>query len=165
MNEIQIALVNGYNPEIVKKRKNKEVIMTENENGLIIFEEPLPKRYVNIIEEAQLELVTADIKGTVAYVGKVIGTVTIIRSHHDIKKVHEGDILVANTTHPNYLPAMSKASAFVTNEGGMLSHAAIVAREMCKPCIVGTRNATKCLKDGDIVEVDAHEGVVRLVKK
>ncbi len=77
----------------------------------------------------------------------------------------EGDILVANTTHPNYLPAMHKAAAFVTNEGGMISHAAIVAREMKKPCIVGTGNATKVLLDGDTVEVNATLGIVKILKR
>ena len=85
----------------------------------------------------------------------------MILSYHDIKRVQEGDILVTNTTHPNYLPAMQKAAAFVTNEGGIISHAAIVARELKKPCIVGTKIATQLLKDGDMVEVDADKGMVK----
>ena len=60
---------------------------------------------------------------------------------------------------------MEKASAFVTDEGGMLCHAAIIAREMNKPCIVGTKSATKILKDGDLVEVDANAGIVKILKK
>ena len=59
---------------------------------------------------------------------------------------------------------MKKAGAFVTNEGGITCHAAIVAREMKKPCIIGTKIATKVLKDGDLVEVDAENGVVRVIK-
>jgi pyruvate,water dikinase len=72
--------------------------------------------------------------------------------------------MVANTTHPNYLPGMQKALAFVTNEGGIASHAAIVARELKKPCVVGTKNATSIFKDGDTVEVDADQGIARLLK-
>lgn len=60
---------------------------------------------------------------------------------------------------------MQKAAAFVTNEGGIICHAAIVARELGKPCIVGTKIATKVLKDGDYVEVDANKGVVRILKR
>ena len=60
---------------------------------------------------------------------------------------------------------MQRASAFVTDEGGITCHAAIVAREMRKPCIVGTRVATRVLKDGDIVEVDANSGIVRIIKQ
>ncbi len=68
-------------------------------------------------------------------------------------------------TRPDYLPAMKKASAFVTDEGGITCHAAIVAREMKKPCIVGTKIATKILKDGDEVEVDANAGMIRVLKR
>ena len=68
------------------------------------------------------------IKGLVAFKGRITGKVKIVRSYHDVKNVEMGDILVANTTHPTYLPAMQKAAAFVTNEGGIISHAAIVSR-------------------------------------
>lgn len=65
---------------------------------------------------------------------------------------------------PDFLPAMKKAVAFVTDEGGITCHAAIIAREMGKPCIIGTKNATRILKDGDFVEVDAENGVVKILK-
>jgi len=68
-------------------------------------------------------------------------------------------------THPEFLPMMRKAVAFVTDEGGITCHAAIVAREMKRPCIIGTKNATKVLKDGDMVEVDAEKGIVKILKK
>jgi len=60
---------------------------------------------------------------------------------------------------------MARAAAFVTNEGGITSHASIVAREMGKPCIIGTKNATQILKDGDLVEVDANNGVIKIIEK
>ncbi len=69
--------------------------------------------------------------------------------------------MVSHTTFPSLVPAMKKAAAIVINEGGLLSHAAIVSREMRKPCVIGTRIATKVFKDGDEVEVDAEKGVVR----
>ena len=77
----------------------------------------------------------------------------------------KGDILVAPMTSPDFITAMRKASAVVTNEGGMTCHAAIVSRELKIPCIVATRIATKVLKDGDIIEVDATKGIVRKIKK
>ena len=67
-------------------------------------------------------------------------------------------------TRPEFLPLMSKASAFITDEGGITCHAAIVAREMKKPCIIGTKIGTKALKDGDMIEVDADKGVVKIIK-
>lgn len=66
---------------------------------------------------------------------------------------------------PAFMPAMKKAVAFVTDEGGITSHAAIIAREMKKPCIIGTKIATKVLRDGDLVEVDANKGIVRKIFK
>ena len=60
---------------------------------------------------------------------------------------------------------MEKASAFITDEGGILCHASIISREMKKPCIIGTKIVTKVLKDGDLVEVDANRGVVRVIRK
>ncbi len=66
-------------------------------------------------------------------------------------------------TTPDFLPAMERAAAFVTEEGGITCHAAIVAREMKKPCVIGTKIATKVFKDGDRVEVDATKGVVRKI--
>ena len=67
-------------------------------------------------------------------------------------------------TTPDFVPAMRKAAAIITNEGGITCHAAIVSRELGKPCITGTKIASKVLKDGDMVEVDAEKGIVRIMK-
>ena len=103
--------------------------------------------------------------GQIAWPGIVSGRARIVKSVEDIGKVERGDIMVSVMTFPNFVPAMERASAFVTDEGGILCHAAIVAREMQKPCIVGTQNATRVLKDGDLVEVDAEAGVIRIVQR
>lgn len=66
-------------------------------------------------------------------------------------------------SYPDFMPAVHKASALVTDQGGVLCHAAIVARELQKICIVGTQNATKIFKTGDRIEVDANTGVVRKI--
>lgn len=103
------------------------------------------------------------VKGQVAYDGIVKGEVTILRRQDQVKKVKAGVILVSAMTTPDFLPAMKRAAAFVTDEGGITCHAAIVARELKKPCIVGTKIATKVFKDGDLVEVDAQRGIVRKI--
>lgn len=72
----------------------------------------------------------------VAYQGSVVGKVKIIHSEKDVGKVEEGDILVSRFTRPEYIPAMEKASGFITNDGGITCHAAIIARELKKPCII-----------------------------
>jgi pyruvate,water dikinase len=76
-------------------------------------------------------------------------------------KMNRGEILISASTSPNLMPAILKAAAIVTNEGGLTCHAAIVSREFKIPCVVGTQFATQVLKDGDRVEVDAGKGIVR----
>ena len=105
-----------------------------------------------------------EIKGQIACRGIVIGKVKILLSPKEIYKIEKGDILVATMTTPDYIPAMSKAAAIVTSEGGLTCHAAIVSRELKIPCIIGTKIAHIILKDGDLVEVDANNGVVRIIK-
>lgn len=74
-----------------------------------------------------------------------------------------GDILVSIATDPDIVPAMKKAAAIVTEQGGVTSHAAIVSRELNIPCVIGTKIATRVLKDGDRVEVDANKGIVKKI--
>jgi len=105
-----------------------------------------------------------ELKGQTAQPGKVKGVVKLVLGAQHIQKVKEGDILVSVATSPQLLPAMKKAAAFVTDVGGITSHAAIVSREMNKPCIVGTNNASQVLNDGDKVEVDADKGIVKILK-
>lgn len=105
----------------------------------------------------------AQIKGRVGSVGRAEGQAVIVHTKHDLRRVFDGAIMVAVTTNPDYVPAMMKCRAIITDEGGLTCHAAIVARELKKPCIVGTKIATKVLKDGDLVEVDAEKGIVRKV--
>ena len=92
-----------------------------------------------------------------------MGTAKIIFGTDDFDKVEEGDILVTPMTNPHMMPIMRKASAFITDEGGITCHAAILSREMKKPCIIGTKIATQVLKDGDKVEVDTEKGMVRKI--
>jgi len=107
---------------------------------------------------------TNQLKGATAFSGKVTGIVKIITNPQKNKNFKKGEILVTGATRPEFLPIMLKAAAFITDAGGILSHAAITARELKKPCIIGTKIATKVFKDGDLVEVDANKGVVRKIK-
>jgi phosphoenolpyruvate synthase/pyruvate phosphate dikinase len=106
-----------------------------------------------------------ELKGTAAFKGKTTGTVKVCRTSPEAAKVKDGDILVTAMTTPDFVPAMKRAAAIVTDEGGITCHAAIVSREMKKPCIIGTKIATKVLKDGDVVEVDATTGMVKILKR
>lgn len=102
------------------------------------------------------------LKGLGASPGIAAGEVRIVQSEKDISKVKEGDILVAVMTTPDMVPAMKRAAAIVTDEGGMTCHAAIVSRELGVPAVVGTKNATDVLKDGMVVTVDGEKGIVYL---
>ena len=92
------------------------------------------------------------------------GKAHVIRDIRHIKEFRQGEVLVAEMTDPDWVPVMKMAAAIVTNRGGRACHAAIVSRELGIPCIIGTKIATKVLKDGDYVEVDANKGIVRKIK-
>ncbi len=111
-------------------------------------------------KEEELEEGEILVKGLGASPGIGVGKAKVIFSEDEISKVEEGDILVTTMTTPDMVPAMKKAAAIVTDEGGMTCHAAIVSRELGVPAVVGTKNATKVLKDGMIVTVDGDKGLV-----
>ena len=164
LNEISHMLKsNTLDHPILKNRKRGGMMLSVRATPKNIVVMPLSKKYRLAMQEAESHYGDALIRGIAAHQGKVQGIVRIVRNVHDVKRVGSGDVLVSNTTHPNYLQAMKKAVAFVTDEGGIISHAAIVAREFKKPCIVGTKVATHILKDGDRVEVDATKGIVRKI--
>ncbi len=149
-------------------------VVEERERGFAIYfnaEKKLVCKSGNGLQETLEELgltsvdeLSEEIKGISASRGKASGIVKIVRGVSDLAKVNKGDIIVAVMTHPDYVIAMHKAAAIVTDEGGITSHAAIVSRELRIPCIVGTKNATKVLKDGDRIEIDATAGLVTKVK-
>lgn len=106
-----------------------------------------------------------ELQGRVAFPGKVRGPVRIVLSKLELHKIQGGDILVTTSTTPNFVPVLKKVKAIVTEEGGVLSHASVISRELHIPCIIGAKNATKVLKDGDLVEVDAEQGMVEILNK
>jgi phosphoenolpyruvate synthase/pyruvate phosphate dikinase len=108
--------------------------------------------------------------GTIANKGKIVGRTIVapmLSNQMEVKKIiakmKKGDILVAQTTSPEYMPLCRLAGGIVTDQGGMLSHAAIVSRELNIPCIVGTNIATQTFKDGDTIEVDANKGIAKKI--
>ena len=102
----------------------------------------------------------AILEGLAASPGVGVGKVKIVKKPSEINIVKEGDVLVAEMTNPDYVPAMKRASAIVTDLGGRTSHAAIVSRELGIPAIVGTSHATKILRVGELITVDGAEGKV-----
>jgi len=143
----------------LQARRGDTIIIIKNKKMKVLFGKESDKFMKDItpVDNSAVKQIT----GLVASKGNVWGIAKIISLDSDLKKINQGDIMVAVTTHPEYVIKMQLASAIVTDEGGLTCHAAIVAREMKKPCIVGTKIATKVLKDGDKIEVDAENGVVR----
>jgi phosphoenolpyruvate synthase/pyruvate phosphate dikinase len=106
---------------------------------------------------------TGKITGTPASKGVVSGVARIILGPSQFKNFKKGQILVSEMTRPDFLPLMKIAKAIITDEGGLTCHAAIVARELGIPCIVGTFKATSVIKDGQSIEVDANKGEVKIL--
>lgn len=161
--------------KITKNNKNKILrISNERINKTFIIEYKggrggvvSSKKKNKLLREWDEQMRNSDkLKGAVACHGpKNIyrGKVKILSSARESGKIKNGDFLVATMTTPDYILAMQKAAGFITDEGGVTCHAAIVAREMNKPCIIGTKNATRVLRDGDLVEVDMERGTIKKI--
>ena len=116
------------------------------------------KKEVNSMgEKKELNVLT---KGLSASPGIACGNVKNISNISEISRIEDGDVIVTVMTNPDMVPAMRRARAVVTDEGGRTCHAAIVSRELGIPCIVGTKTATETLKEGMSITVDATRGVV-----
>lgn len=144
--------------DLLEKRFQSSALLFEDGDYTLVSGEKSAK-----VEEQVLDTRKDQLKGQSAFSGKVKGRVRIVHSpdEHDLK---HGEILVTGMTRPEFLPLVEIASGIITDAGGILCHAAITAREMKKPCIVGTVNATKVLMTGDMVELDAETGIIKKIK-
>lgn len=150
-------------PAFLTRRKKDYFIFIENNKETVIDDEKEIKQLKRSFLSAGGKY-TEEIKGMIASSGFGRGLAKVFLIPENMSKMKEGDILVTTMTTPDFVPLMKKAAAIVTDIGGLLSHAALISRELKKPCIIGTKIATKVLKDGDLVEVDADKGVVRIIK-
>lgn len=144
--------------DLIQKRKNGYIFFDNNLE--LVDNIPLWLERKNIVIKSQQD--GKIIKGSVAYSGKITGKVCQIYTKEDFKKFEKGDILVTTMTTPKFTPILKLAGAIVTDEGGITCHAAIIARELKIPCIIGCKNATEILKNDMIVEVNANEGVINI---
>ena len=134
------------------------------EKGKILIVQSRP--VTTLIQKSNNVVIDKDVKarflleGLAASPGVFSGKVQIIKNPKEIGKVKEGDVLVAEMTNPDYVPAMKRAGAIVTDLGGRTSHAAIVSRELGVPAVVGTLDATKMLSNGEVITVDGNLGKV-----
>ncbi len=149
---------------ILKKRIEYSVFFAiEGKRTFLVGSEA--KKWVSENLKTVESKAVSKLNGTPAFHGFARGRVKIINHPNEVFKMNKGDILVSHTTNPNLLPAMTMAAAIVTDIGGLTCHAAIVSREFRIPCVVGTKFATQVLQDGDLVEVDAEKGTIKIIKK
>lgn len=145
----------------LKKRYNFYTLMANNLKIKIYTNRSILKNLnLNSFNQKSTETIT----GQVAYKGQVRGRVVLINSLSEFKKNKSGSILITPMTTIKYIPFLKKYSAIITNEGGITCHAAIISRELKKPCIVGTKVATKVFKNNDLVEVNAIDGTIRKIQ-
>lgn len=100
--------------------------------------------------------------GTCASPGIARGKVRIVKNPNKIK-FKKGEMLVCQITTVDYIPLMKKSAGIITEQGNLLSHSAIVSRELKKPCLVGVKNATKKFKNGNLIEINANKGLIKIL--
>jgi len=161
--ELLNAVDGNIDETLLKKRRTKLFVNVFFANGTLFL---LTGRQAENAYRAldRKQEIASEVKGVCASPGKARGRVCVVLNPSEKIDV-KGFVLVTSMTRPEFVPLMKRACAIVTNEGGVTSHAAVISRELKKPCVVGTKHATKILKDGDLVEVDAGKGVVKILKR
>jgi len=161
--EVSLKGLKNRELESLGQRRKKGFIGIEHSQGVMIFDHSdfleYQQRFKTRLDEVEV------LNGTCASLGIATGPVRILRTLDSIAELKEGEVLVTSMTRPEFVPAMKKAIAIVTDEGGITSHAAIISRELGIPCVIGTKNATRVLKDGWIVQVKANHGSITVIEK
>jgi phosphoenolpyruvate synthase/pyruvate phosphate dikinase len=150
---------NISNKKIIKRRK-----------GWLYHKHEIIYDYQKYFDDKKIKIInpskkTTDvISGNIGCKGNAKGKARLIFELSELSKIKKGDILVTPMTTPEMIPVLNKISAIITDEGGITCHAAIVSRELKIPCIIGAINATDMIRDNDLLEVDATNGIVRKIK-
>lgn len=144
----------------VDKKRNIYIVQTRPVTTLKEEKSVSETTKEDTIIQKEIEKKREILTGAGASPGIGWGQVVILLSKKEINKIKNGDVLVTSMTTPDFVPAMKKVSAIVTDKGGLTSHAAIVSRELGVPCVVGTKKATKILKNGEIITVDGSRGTI-----
>ena len=160
--EYEQILTGNLDIKELSKRKQGVVMVIEESGKLSLFTgndyDKIYKQTLGVIDKNKI----TEFEGKRAEGGKVTGVAKIVLDPRNASHFNPRDILVTTMTSPEFLPLMKKAIAIITDEGGITCHAAIVSRELGKPCVVGTKIATQVLKDGDLVDINANHGLIRI---
>jgi phosphohistidine swiveling domain-containing protein len=149
------------------KKESEKVIFIDAVTQFLRATTTGPRKKIFKKEMVRNLKVERNLTGTVACapVNKIDGVARIIGKYANFNQFKRGEILITQETNAGFLTIMKKARVFITSEGGVLCHAAIVARELKKPCIVGVKNATEILKNGDLIEMDLETGEIKILSR
>jgi phosphohistidine swiveling domain-containing protein len=156
----KLILADKFDVNILNERRKSSTFLFCDGYMDEIYGQESEDIYEKIQKKTAVNTNVNEVKGECGSPGRAEGIVKIINKPEDMSKMEKGNVLVSHATSPRLVPAMKKAIAIIADVGGITCHAAIVARELGVPCVIGTKIATKVLKDGDIVEVKANHGLV-----
>ncbi|MBU0648803.1 hypothetical protein KJ969_01700 [Patescibacteria group bacterium] len=161
-----ILLKNKDMSDELNQRLNYHIYLCQKNNARVYSGEKA-RAFMNSIKlvEESIDKDIRELLGTCAAPGKARGVAHMVNTAEEMRDFKEHNILVSIATSPDLMPAIKKSVAIVTDVGGMTCHAAIVSRELGIPCVIGTKHATKVLKNGDLVEVDATHGRVTIIER
>jgi phosphohistidine swiveling domain-containing protein len=164
--ELTMLLPEEISEDLRRGRRHKRSLAERERHAFLLWDGEVTHVFgedVKAVERAAFPPLEArdELTGVTAYPGRVRGPARVVPTDEDIHKVRPGDILIAHMTNPNYTPVFSKIRGIVTEEGGVLSHSAVIARELKLPCVIATKTAMSVFKDGELIEVDADRGIVR----
>ncbi len=148
--------IGGKRSYAVSQTNNEEIMLTDD----VKSSEDIAQLFITRAREE-----TNVLKGRVGNPGHAKGKVKVILSVEEFSKMEDNDVLVTTMTTPDFVMLMRRSCAIITDIGGLLSHAAIVGRELEKPCVIGTKFGTQILRDGDEVEVDATQGIITILQR
>ncbi len=153
------------NKDLIQQRKQAFVYLTEENKEDIILQGKEAAEFFNKIKNNITNNKGNELNGMSAFPGKVTGKAVVIHSREGYNNIKNGEILIIHATSPEIVPYLTNIKAIVTEEGGILSHVAVISREMKIPAIIGTGNCTKLVKTGEIVEVNTENGTVKIITK
>jgi len=148
----------------IEKRQMLSVYLI-NKGEIIIKTEEEAQQLRDFLKVMKNDSKLKELKGQVACKGQgkiITGIARLVKSIDDMNKVKQGDILISSRTYPDLLPAMKRSAAIIAEFNGLLTHAAIVSRELNIPCIVGVNNAMETIKEGDILEIDTENNLIKI---
>ncbi|MBI5037341.1 MAG: hypothetical protein HZC01_01350 [Candidatus Kerfeldbacteria bacterium] len=158
----KVFLDRNFDPQELRSRRLRTFVYGTR-RGYVLYHGRTVSRFVHEKDFEPRNSAADLIAGVAASPGIARGVVRLVRNAHQPGPFNKGDILVTNNTTPEFVPLMKKAAAIITDQGGITTHAAIVSRELGIPCVIGTMIATRVLKTGDRVEVDATKGIVKKI--